>query len=117
MCPLQPWHHVSSVPFFFPAPGLHSKHYSPRTTLYVTAELPFGRGAWVWWNQDRPAERSVRLSSDPGGYARQLYAVLHDLDREALDFIAVEPVPERPEWDGVRDRLARAGSGRKPEIA
>ena len=106
---LGPLEIVTSAEGAHPAPGLQLKHYSPRTPLYVTAELPSGRGAWVWWNKDQPAERSVPLSSDAGGYARQLYAVLHDLDREALDFIAVEPVPDGPEWAGVRDRLKRAG--------
>jgi L-threonylcarbamoyladenylate synthase len=108
---------VTSAEGAHPAPGLHAKHYSPSTALYVTHQLPPGRGAWVWWNRDQAAARSVRLSSDAGGYARQLYATLHELDTQELDFIAVEPVPDGPEWAGVRDRLRRAGRDWKPEIA
>ena len=37
-----------------------------------------------------------------------LYAELHRLDEQGLDWIAVECPPDTPEWAGVRDRLTRA---------
>ena len=51
----------------------------------------------------------------PGGtsaaaYGRALYAELRRLDREGAERILVECVPLTPEWDAVRDRLARAAA-------
>jgi L-threonylcarbamoyladenylate synthase len=43
-------------------------------------------------------------------YAASLYEKLHELDRRGLDWIAVEPPPDRPDWAGVLDRLRRAAA-------
>ena len=99
---------VASAEGPHPSPGLHERHYSPRTPLYVTRVLPPGHGAYVWWNMPSQAAMDVRLPAKPKDYARAIYAVLHELDGRGLDYIAVEPVPDTPAWDGVRDRLKRA---------
>jgi L-threonylcarbamoyladenylate synthase len=93
-----------------PSPGMHARHYSPSTRLAITTEPPPGRCVYVWWHEERPARGSVRLPADPEGYAHSLYATLHALDGEGWETIAVEPVPESPEWAGIRDRLRRAAS-------
>jgi L-threonylcarbamoyladenylate synthase len=90
------------------SPGLHRKHYSPITRAILTDQLPPGRGAYLWWKREAPAEVLVRMPANPAEYAHQLYAVLHKLDSEGLDFIAIEPVPETDDWAGIRDRLSRA---------
>ncbi len=94
-----------------PSPGMHPRHYAPRTRLVLVqaGELPkTGRGAYLW--RSRPAEgvRAVRMPESPQDYAAALYDVLHRLDREGFDWIAVEEPPEDPEWGGIRDRLRRA---------
>jgi len=48
------------------------------------------------------------MPSDPKTYAALLYYMLHRLDRENLDWIAIESPPNTPEWAGVLDRLQRA---------
>ena len=48
------------------------------------------------------------MPADPLAYAAALYATLHSLDQRDLDWIAVEPPPDTPEWAGVLDRLKRA---------
>lgn len=86
-----------------PAPGMHARHYRPATPLYLLGcrdETPAGRGVWLRVGREMPA--------DPRAYAAILYEKLHDLDGRGLDWIAVEPPPETPEWAGVRDRLRRA---------
>jgi L-threonylcarbamoyladenylate synthase len=93
------------------APGQHKKHYSPRTRLLLVnnGNLPtLGRGAYLWISNEREAHRVTRMSSQPGQYAAQLYGTLHELDREGLDWIAVELPPDTPEWAAIRDRLTRA---------
>ncbi len=97
-----------------PAPGMHEKHYSPRTRLILVkgpAELPDRTGAYVWRVALGPAARSVRMPLDPAPYAAQLYRVLHQLDAENWPWIAVEIPPDAPAWAAIRDRLQRA-SGR-----
>ena len=51
-----------------------------------------------------------RMPDDALATAEQLFAVLRDFDAQGVKLIWIEPVPESTEWDGVRDRLARAAS-------
>lgn len=76
------------------APGMHERHYSPRTPVVL---VPHG-----------PAD--IPLSNDPGEYAAQLYARLHELDARGLSRITIEKPPDSPEWAAIRDRLKRAAS-------
>lgn len=81
------------------APGLHPRHYAPRTPFYVLGRSdppPPGRG------------RILSMPSDPHSYAARLYSELHSADREGWDWIAVEEPPNSVEWAGIRDRLKRA---------
>jgi L-threonylcarbamoyladenylate synthase len=91
------------------SPGMHAKHYSPRTPLLL--HLPSaGRGAYLFLTSQAEAGRKVQMPADPGHYAAILYATLHSLDEEGLDWIAVELPPDQPEWSGIRDRLKRAAA-------
>jgi len=86
------------------SPGLHPRHYAPRTPFYVVEQgkcLPAGIGRVI----DMPAE--------PHAYAAALYAELHKADAEGWDWIAVEKPPDIPEWAGILDRVQRAAT-RKP---
>lgn len=93
------------------SPGLHRKHYSPSRMLYLSATPLSGRSVYIWWNQERPAGLAIQMPAEPEGYARKLYAALHEADGDhEWGSIYVEPVPETPEWAAVRDRLQRAAS-------
>ncbi len=95
-----------------PSPGMHERHYSPRTPLLLVDhpnQLPGVRGAYVWIRNPGVAARTVNMPFDPAAYATRLYSVLHELDQERWPWIAVEAPPEASlEWEGVRDRLRRA---------
>ncbi|HYO83549.1 MAG TPA: L-threonylcarbamoyladenylate synthase [Bryobacteraceae bacterium] len=94
------------------SPGLHKRHYQPRTPLLISDAAPAGRGVRIWWDRPGKTENGVQLPADAAGYAAALYRALHELDSGEWDFIQVEPVPQTPEWAAVRDRLMRAaGSG------
>jgi L-threonylcarbamoyladenylate synthase len=82
-----------------PSPGMHLRHYSPRTPLYIGTAPREGRGEWLRIGGLGPRE-----------FAAGLYAALHQLDARGLDWIAVEEPPDAPEWAGVRDRLLRAAN-------
>jgi L-threonylcarbamoyladenylate synthase len=68
--------------------------------LAVGDPSPAGRGEWLRLGREMPSE--------PAAYAAILYAALHRLDAEGLDWIAVERPPDAPAWAGVLDRLTRA---------
>jgi L-threonylcarbamoyladenylate synthase len=92
-----------------PAPGMHPRHYSPHTPL-VLALPGDGHGAYLWLTHPAASARSVQMPADPAHYAAALYEILHRLDEEGFDWIAVEPPPDEPAWAGIRDRLQRAAS-------
>ncbi|MCW5963861.1 MAG: threonylcarbamoyl-AMP synthase [Bryobacterales bacterium] len=95
------------------APGMHPRHYSPRTPLRLLSAddpIPEGHVVWVWWKSPRPANASIELPSSPQGYARSLYRALHDADDLAMDLIAVECPPGDAAWLAIWDRLLRAQS-------
>ena len=92
------------------SPGQHRKHYSPRTPLHLGKPLANGQGAYLYWREPLDSAHSLRMPSEPAAYAASVYETLHALDHENLDWIAVEPLPESPEWDGIRDRLRRAAA-------
>ena len=51
-----------------------------------------------------------RMPDDASATAQQLFAVLRDFDAQGVKLIWIENPPEMPEWEGVRDRLARAAA-------
>ena len=86
-----------------PSPGMHPRHYSPATPLYLLRNgdrSPEGHGAWL--------RIGIEMPSDPRVYAAVLYETLHRIDAQHRDWIAVELPPDTPEWAGVLDRLRRA---------
>jgi len=93
------------------SPGQHNRHYSPRTRVLLVSNghLPReGRGAYLWITRESAAARVLQMPARPDAYAAALYGQLHELDREGLDWIAVEFPPETPAWAAIRDRLTRA---------
>ncbi len=85
------------------APGMHARHYRPATPLYLDTVQREGKGVVLRMGREMPA--------DPQAYAAVLYETLHRLDTLSLDWIAVEPPPDTPEWAGILDRLRRATAG------
>jgi L-threonylcarbamoyladenylate synthase len=51
-----------------------------------------------------------RMPDDAAATAQQLFAVLREFDAQGVKLIWIEHPPEAAEWDGVRDRLARAAA-------
>jgi L-threonylcarbamoyladenylate synthase len=103
-----------------PSPGMHPRHYSPRTKLVLVqnGEVPErGRGAYLQLatSPSRSVEKIIEMPAGAAEYATELYRVLHELDSHNYDWIAVEIPADAPEWEAVRDRLQRAATevGRK----
>jgi L-threonylcarbamoyladenylate synthase len=112
------------------SPGMDARHYAPRTPLTllpdraaiaarIAARPSVRHGVILCGGFPRQCDGAlaadasttiVALPDDPAGYARALYATLHDLDSGGLDAILVEAVPATDAWLGVADRLARAST-------
>jgi L-threonylcarbamoyladenylate synthase len=97
-----------------PAPGMHPRHYSPRTRLLLVknGEVPNGNG--IYLQHRHPPSRSgitiVQMPATAAEYAAALYRQLHQADAAGQDWIAVDPPPNTPEWEAVNDRLRRSAS-------
>ena len=98
-----------------PSPGMHPRHYSPRTKLVLVrdGEVPQA-GAGAYLQLGRPPNTAVReiivMPSDAAEYAAKLYRTLHELDSRGYDWIAVDAPDDAPEWEAVWDRLRRAAA-------
>jgi len=85
------------------SPGMHARHYSPKTPLILLERgerLPGGRGI------------CLQMPDDPRDYGVVLYERLHEADSGGWDWIAVERPPSGEEWAAIRDRLERAAAPR-----
>lgn len=106
------------------APGTLESHYAPNATVRLmdakaiqTALDLLGADAKhiaVYARSIMRIKSSQvlyrRMPDDALATAEQLFAVLRDFDAQGVKLIWIEPVPDAIEWDGVRDRLARASS-------
>ena len=98
-----------------PAPGLHPRHYSPRTPLFLAlnGNLPDqGQGIYLQ-HRHPPSRTNITIHQMPQSapeYAAALYDVLHLADEGNYNWIAVDIPPRMPAWEAVHDRLRRAAS-------
>ncbi len=98
-----------------PSPGMHPRHYSPRTPLLLVKDgkLP-GQGPGIYLqHQHLPSRESVQTIQMPAAapdYAAALYEILHQADAGNYDWIAVDLPPSTPDWEAIHDRLRRAAS-------
>jgi L-threonylcarbamoyladenylate synthase len=104
-----------------PSPGLHPRHYSPRTPLYLATngELPDenqGRGRGLYLRHSNapsranPAITTRQMPQSAADYGAALYEALHQADRGNYNWIAVDLPPGTPEWEAIQDRLQRAAT-------
>ena len=105
-----------------PAPGTLAAHYAPRaklrlmSTSALRAALPLradeARRVAVYSRTALAAPgllvRAMPDSPDAAGH--ELFAALRELDATGVPLIWVEQPPDGPEWEAVRDRLARAAA-------
>ena len=114
--------------------GSLSAHYAPKTKLVlydakdtqsVLAILAkvnnsdLKNVAWVHFSKDLLAKdfglknvaKEVLLPLEAKAVARELYALLRQLDALSVDCIFFEQLPDGLEWDAIRDRLGRASVG------
>ena len=104
------------------APGNLKTHYAPQKPLFISPPAllnsekfanQFGRNAAVLSRICPPDADAVlwrAAAKNPRDYARNLYALLRELDDTAADCIVAETPPDSPEWIATHDRLQKAAS-------
>lgn len=103
-------------------PGMHKKHYSPRTRLVVTGDIPGALKAFENKNVaylviadtfDIPATVKAKMLSASGNLeeaAQHLYGSLYELDKEGYDLIVAEKFPDHGIGRAVNERLQKAAA-------
>lgn len=96
------------------APGMLASHYAPNALIRLDAQprpgeafLAFGPGP----DFDGPT-RNLSAAGDLHEAARNLFAMLHELDAEGRGTIAVAPIPRVGLGEAINDRLQRAAAPR-----
>ena len=96
------------------SPGMLASHYAPNALMRLNAEprdgeayLAFGRGP-----EFSGVMRNLSPSGDLHEAARNLFAMLHELDAAGTATIAVAPIPEQGLGEAINDRLQRAAAPR-----
>lgn len=106
------------------SPGRMSRHYAPRARLEQRADAALRVGAllaagrrvgWLTfgveaapWPPDVSRLRRIVMPADAGAYSARLYAALHELDGDGVEYIIVDEPPAEDAWLAIRDRLERA---------
>lgn len=106
------------------ASGTLTSHYAPRAPLELFAAAALEsrvreaaaagtRVAALTHSRPVPpgAAFGKRAPADARAYGHDLYANLRALDANGAGLIVVETPPAGPDWEAVRDRLARAAAG------
>ena len=98
-----------------PAPGMHPRHYSPRTSLLIVIEgrVPEQGGGIYLQHLHLPNRRDIAVRQMPhsaADYAAALYQQLHEADAGNYDWIAVDLPPQTSDWEAIHDRLRRAAA-------
>ncbi len=93
------------------SPGLLERHYAPDTPLRLGAAEARPGEALLGFGTGAPgATLNLSRSGDLAEAAANLFAMLHDLDRQGHAAIAVMPVPDAGLGRAINDRLRRAAT-------
>lgn len=92
------------------APGMLASHYAPRAQLRLNAEAAAADETYLAFGP-RTGTLNLSSSGDLHEAARNLFAMLHELDATAQK-IAVAPIPQQGLGEAINDRLERAAAPR-----
>src|SRR5688572_22769829 len=96
------------------APGQLEKHYAPRAKVILDVVWPrFDVGLLAFGAEVPEHPGPVRNLSASGNLeeaAANLFRMMHELDEEGVETIAVMPIPQEGLGQAINDRLARAAA-------
>jgi L-threonylcarbamoyladenylate synthase len=97
------------------APGMLASHYAPSAQIRLNADAPINGEAFLGFGAvagNGGLVRNLSAAGDLHEAARNLFAMLHELDAEGVEAIAVAPIPDEGLGEAINDRLARAAAPR-----
>lgn len=94
------------------APGMLASHYAPRAKVRLNALEKRKGEAYLAFGPSNFADAQLSLTRDIEEAARNLYAMLRELDNIPVKAIAVAPIPEDGLGQAINDRLRRAAAER-----
>lgn len=96
------------------SPGQLASHYAPRLPVRLDARAVASDEALLAFGPEVPegalAVRNLSPTGDAEEAARNLFAMLRELDRSGARAIAVMPIPAEGLGEAIRDRLRRAAA-------
>jgi len=96
------------------APGQLKSHYAPRAKLRLNVVRPEKHEAFLEFG---PCDTDPDLNLSPKGdlieAAANLFRMLHKLDAQGVEQIAVAPIPNYGLGEAINDRLRRAATSRE----
>jgi len=95
------------------APGMLKSHYAPSARMRLDATEAREGEVLIGFGPDFPETCNLSPSGDLAEAARNLFSLLHGLDAERPDTIAVAPIPETGLGEAINDRLRRAAAPRE----
>ena len=100
------------------SPGQLASHYAPRLPVRLDATAVAADEALLAFGPRPPegalAVRNLSPAGDLAEAARNLFAMLRELDGSGACGIAVTPIPAEGLGEAIRDRLRRAAAPRPP---
>ena len=97
------------------SPGVKHKHYSPTARVKIighTSEVPPGeRIAFIGLSKNGTGLDKQFIARDVAAYAHNLYEFFRECDREGIETIYCEAVPEEGIGAALMDRIRRAAQG------
>lgn len=93
------------------SPGQLESHYAPCAALRLNAREKKSGEVLLGFGPSPDAELNLSAAQDLKEAASNLFAMLHELDRQASR-IAVAPIPETGLGEAINDRLRRAAAPR-----
>ena len=94
------------------APGQLASHYAPSGAVRLDATTA-EPGEWHLGFGDVVGDVSLSATGDLKEAAARLFALLHEADANAVQWIAVAPIPDAGLGRAINDRLRRAAAPRQ----
>lgn len=92
------------------SPGVRHRHYSPQARVEIinAGTAPSGRRAFIGMSPPDGGFEITRTCGSIDEYARELYEFFRECDRQGIELIVCEPVPETGLGAALMDRIRRA---------
>jgi L-threonylcarbamoyladenylate synthase len=94
------------------SPGQLESHYAPHAKLRLNAKRPGDNEAYLGFGLYSHGAYNLSPKGDLAEAAANLFRMLHEIDAQGAEAIAIAPVPSHGLGEAINDRLRRAAAPR-----